>query len=158
MDAAGRNDSAARGAGDVDREKSMAGHLGSVAAELREAAGCKTVHIAAAADVVPSTIDRFEKKGSKPGFPHNTDKLVDAYSRVLGIPAIEFWRRAIERWAAALGVVIALAVTVPGVVAAPPAEAVHNAAAADARADRLEAARRNDEKPPARSLRSGRGA
>lgn len=67
------------------------------AAELREAAGRKMVHIAASADVTESTISRFEKALS---WPHQADRLIAAYANDLDVDVFDIWRRAFELWSA----------------------------------------------------------
>jgi hypothetical protein len=69
--------------------------LATVAKEARQAGGKKRAHYAAAADVDQATITRFENAAA---WPRDPDELLLAYSRVLRLPPLELWRRAVQRW------------------------------------------------------------
>ena len=72
--------------------------IAGVCRQARIAAGRRQVHIAAAADVDQSTVNRFELAQ---GWPRDVDAMIAAYAEDLAIPAIELWRRAIDAWQSA---------------------------------------------------------
>lgn len=69
--------------------------LAAVVKEARLADGKKRVHYAAAADVDQSTITRFENATS---WPRDPGELVNTYAELLGVPAVELWRKAVDHW------------------------------------------------------------
>lgn len=78
--------------------------LARAAKRLREHAGRKQVHIAAALDRDQSTIYRFEQNGMPDGpffgWPGETDAYIAAYADDLGIQdPKEIWKLALEMWA-----------------------------------------------------------
>lgn len=80
-------------------EQGMMHWIRAAARAIREERGRKPVHIAAERNVNESTITRFEA-GKTTNI--DVDSLVAAYSRDTEVPAIEFWRRAVEMWQTAL--------------------------------------------------------
>jgi transcriptional regulator with XRE-family HTH domain len=66
-----------------------------VAKELREAAGRKTVHIAASMSKDQSTVYRFEQGGTS---PRDIDIFIAAYADDLDIKPSQIWERALQLW------------------------------------------------------------
>lgn len=73
--------------------------LARVAREAREARGHKEIHIAVAADIHPSTVNRFENKKA---WPRDPDEMMKGYAEDLDIHPIRLWERALQLWSAAL--------------------------------------------------------
>lgn len=71
----------------------------TAAKTIREEHRISPARIAAERDVRESTITRFEA-GKTTNI--DLDAMIAAYSRVSGIPEVEFWRRAVELWDASL--------------------------------------------------------
>lgn len=69
--------------------------LASVLKELRSKSGVKKLRFAAAVDLDPSQLTRFENGTS--GWPRNPDQLVMGYAEVAGVDPLEVWQRAIRR-------------------------------------------------------------
>lgn len=70
--------------------------LAQVAKQLREQAGRKQVHIAAAMSIDQSTIYRFEQ-GER--WPRQADLIVAAYAEDLGIEdPRDIWQQAVDAW------------------------------------------------------------
>lgn len=70
-------------------------HLGRVCREARTSAGMSQLDIATQVDVSDASISRFERGRF---WPHYTDRLVAAYAAAAGVPPIELWTQALERW------------------------------------------------------------
>src|ERR1019366_5950086 len=89
----------ARGLMGAEPSESMPHWVGLAARHLRLGKNVKPVHIAAAADVDPSTIERFEAGRSR-GFTYNLDAVVGAYASVLALENGPFaiWELALDMW------------------------------------------------------------
>jgi transcriptional regulator with XRE-family HTH domain len=72
----------------------MAARLGAAAREGRETAGLSLLDIATTAGVSQTTIHRFELGD---GWRRQTDQIVNAYARELGVDAEDLWKAALER-------------------------------------------------------------
>lgn len=78
----------------------MAWWLGHVCREARRHGDLRLRDIADAVGVEQSVISRFE---TQPGWRRDTDLIVSAYERELGLGPGTLWRRAVEAWAADTG-------------------------------------------------------
>lgn len=66
--------------------------LAEVAKRLRKDAGRKPHHIAAAIDVDPTTIYRFEQGK----WPRDTDEMLAGYEKETGVSATKMWAEALR--------------------------------------------------------------
>ena len=76
-------------------EGTMVHWLAVAAKELREAAGRKTVHVAASMSKDQSTVYRFEQGNTS---PNEIDIFIAAYADDLDIKPSEIWERALQLW------------------------------------------------------------
>lgn len=72
----------------------MSVRLGAAAREARLEAGLSLLDIATTAGVSQTTIYFFEQRG---GWRRETDRIVEAYARELGITEHTLWQAAIDR-------------------------------------------------------------
>ena len=79
---------------DAPQPKPMVYWLGHAAKELREQKDLLEVDVAALARVNQSTIGRFERGR---GWPRDTEVMVNAYSKALGMRRCDIWLHAIQK-------------------------------------------------------------